>query len=631
MNGKLMKCMKELVFEMGTVWNCEFIKWCIYGHCLCNLTVTEPKESILKDCLSHKKTFCSGYKMINQGGQCNKTLCMDALLKCKDSENSDTTTYYDQTTNADNRDVEDMQEYLCQGETLNIACPNNFVIVFKDANFGRGKSDKERCSHWKGLEIFPCDHQEQTLKFLNNKCKGQQQCFLPVNKDTFGTPCRGITKYLYVEYYCKRKVHRDSENVDISSNIDHTTYDGTERMMDRITEKESGTEKTEKTTAQNLVISSRSFTKQFHRIHLFTIKVLRDTSVDKCGLAPDSRNSDTTTDSDQTALNGNENENDRGDRRKHRWDRKDRRKKQDFENGAIVGISVGITCTLILCVVIVLVIYVCRRRSKKKKRKQQTRIQAIDQSGPSCSNKEQYTIPSTNKPLNTDKAQGEYFVLDPSFTKYDKDLSNRKLPEIKRCSGADGDDNVYYEIDEDNINSSSDMEGVHQKKIEVMDQGSHPNDLTINHTQLGSMEKNTEQLTRQQLVDQGYEMSNFEINHSGTNQEGTTILSENKLLTTDEAQGDYFVLDPSVTKYDKDMVIPEVNITSAAQGVETVYNEIDEDPIEPSTVIKVDHQKQMEEATDIAIYHTELTNNQNQLGFDNTTYSVTSEVDDIIF
>lgn len=145
------------------------------------------------------------------------------------------------------------------------------------------------------------------------------------------------------------------------------------------------------------------------------------------------------------------------------------------------------------------------------------------------------------------------------------------------------------------------------------------------------MEKNTEQLTRQQLVDQGYEMSNFEINHSGTNQEGTTILSENKLLTTDEAQGDYFVLDPSVTKYDKDMVIPEVNITSAAQGVETVYNKIDEDPIEPSTVIKVDHQKQMEEATDIAIYHTELTNNQNQLGFDNTTYSVTSEVDDIIF
>lgn len=34
MNGKLMKCMKELVFEMGTVWNCEFIKWCIYGECI---------------------------------------------------------------------------------------------------------------------------------------------------------------------------------------------------------------------------------------------------------------------------------------------------------------------------------------------------------------------------------------------------------------------------------------------------------------------------------------------------------------------------------------------------------------------------------------------------------------------
>ncbi|VDI72181.1 Hypothetical predicted protein [Mytilus galloprovincialis] len=484
---------------------------------------------------------------------------------------------------------------LCQGETLNITCPNNFVIGLDDANFGRGRSDSQRCRQFLGRESTHCDNHEQTLKVLNDKCHEQQQCIIPVNKFIFGNPCLTVTKYLHVIYHCKRKVNNGLENSDNSENIEQTTYDGKE--IDIRDDRKSKLDK-----------KDRNNDRKKH-----------------------SRNSDITTDSDQTALDENENKNDRWNRRKNRWDRKDDRKKQAFQVGAIVGISVGISCTLILGVVIMLVIYVCRRRSNKKKRKQQTRIQAHLESGPSCSNKEQYTITSTNKPLNTDKAQGEYFVLDPSFTKYDKDLSNRKLPEIKRCSGADGDDNVYYEIDEDNKNSSSDMEGVHQKKIEVMDQGSHPNDSTINHTQLGSMEKNTEQLTRQQLVDQGYEMSNFEINHSGTNQEGTTILSENKLLTTDEAQGDYFVLDPSVTKYDKDMVIPEVNITSAAQGVETVYNEIDEDPIEPSTVIKVDHQKQMEEATDIAIYHTELTNNQNQLGFDNTTYSVTSEVDDIIF
>ncbi|CAG2215766.1 unnamed protein product [Mytilus edulis] len=408
------------------------------SHCLCNFTETELKESILKDCLSPKKTFCSGYKKMNQQGHCNKTLCMAAVMNCKDHITISTSVMPDGYENKINKN-------LCQGETLHITCPSNFVIVFDDANFGRGRSDSERCRQWTGRESTHCDNHKHTLKVLNDKCHEQQQCIIPVNKDIFGNPCLTITKYLNVKFHCKRKVNHVSENADNSANNEQTTYDGKEndRSDDR---------------------KGRLDGKVTRKKH--------------------SRNSDTTTDSDQTALNGNENENDRGDRRKHRWDRKDRRKKQDFENGAIVGISVGISCTLILGVII-LAIYVCRRRSKKKKRKQQTRIQAIDQSGPSCSNKEQYNIPSTNKSLNTDEAQGEYFVLDPSFTKYDKDLSNRKLPEIKRCSGADGDDNVYYEIDEDNINSSSDMEGVHQKKIEVMDQGSHPNDLTINHTQLG--------------------------------------------------------------------------------------------------------------------------------------------------
>ncbi|CAG2234561.1 unnamed protein product [Mytilus edulis] len=284
----------------------------------------------------------------------------DSFFKCLCNNNDATITDLSEHCTAENG-----KKNLCQGETLHITCPSNFVIVFDDANFGRGRSDSERCRQWTGRESTHCDNHKHTLKVLNDKCHEQQQCIIPVNKDIFGNPCLTITKYLNVKFHCKRKVNHE-----------------------------------------------------------------------------------------------------------------------DFENGAIVGISVGISCTLILGVII-LAIYVCRRRSKKKKRKQQTRIQAIDQSGPSCSNKEQYNIPSTNKSLNTDEAQGEYFVLDPSFTKYDKDLSNRKLPEIKRCSGADGDDNVYYEIDEDNINSSSDMEGVHQKKIEVMDQGSHPNDLTINHTQLG--------------------------------------------------------------------------------------------------------------------------------------------------
>lgn len=66
-------------------------------------------------------------------------------------------------------------------------------------------------------------------------------------------------------------------------------------------------------------------------------------------------------------------------------------------------------------------------------------------------------IPSANKSLNTDIDQGDYFVLDPSVTKYDKHLSNRVLPQIKRFSVQQCDENVYNEIDEDKSEPSTDM------------------------------------------------------------------------------------------------------------------------------------------------------------------------------
>ncbi|CAG2211145.1 unnamed protein product [Mytilus edulis] len=93
---------------------------------------------------------------------------------------------------------------------MNITCPNNSVIVFDDANFGRGRSDSPRCKQFWGLESIPCDNHEQTLKVLDNKCHEKQQCILPVDKAIFGNPCSGVTKYLYVNYHCKRKGNHDS-------------------------------------------------------------------------------------------------------------------------------------------------------------------------------------------------------------------------------------------------------------------------------------------------------------------------------------------------------------------------------------------------------------------------------------
>ncbi|XP_071131592.1 uncharacterized protein [Mytilus edulis] len=113
-------------------------------------------------------------------------------------------------------------KYLCQGKNLIIRCQSNFVISFDDANFGRERSDSQRCSEYLGIESIYCDNHEQTLEVLNVKCPEQQQCIIPVKKDIFGNPCTGVTKYLYVKYHCKRKVnHEETGTTENPSITDH--------------------------------------------------------------------------------------------------------------------------------------------------------------------------------------------------------------------------------------------------------------------------------------------------------------------------------------------------------------------------------------------------------------------------
>ncbi|XP_071131662.1 putative histone-lysine N-methyltransferase 1 [Mytilus edulis] len=366
-------------------------------------------------------------------------------------------------------------------------------------------------------------------------------------------------------------------------------------------------------------------------------------------------------DTKQDSQNSNDNiDDDNKERKRNRnaegnYKNRDRKnfKKGIFKVGAIVGISVGITGTIIIFLVILAIIYVCRRRSKRKKRKKQRRQQSIDQrfemknfeSGSSSTNKREYIVVSENKSLNTYEEQGQNYVtvLDSSITKYDKNFRNRKLPEIKRCSGAEGGENVYYEIDEDKIlpeikrfsvpqgdkrvynEIDEDMEGVCQNEIEEFKDKYPYND------EQNIYETPRDQLIRQQSNDQIMEIAHLENSPSGVNKGDTVITSANEYLNTDEEQGEYFVLDPSVTKYDKDLnsrILPEVKRFSVTQCDEHVCNKIDEDRIESSPVIKVDQQKKIEDVKDIVIYSTDHINHGTHLGFDNTTYDVSSEVDD---
>lgn len=98
-----------------------------------------------------------------------------------------------------------LELHVCQGYTLNITCPNNSVIVFDYANYGRGNSDYYRCSEFLGTESYACDSHERALQVLNEKCGESQRCVLLVTTNTFGNQCVGITKYLEVRYHCTRK------------------------------------------------------------------------------------------------------------------------------------------------------------------------------------------------------------------------------------------------------------------------------------------------------------------------------------------------------------------------------------------------------------------------------------------
>ncbi|XP_063446677.1 protein eva-1 homolog C-like [Mytilus trossulus] len=103
-----------------------------------------------------------------------------------------------------------LELHVCQGNTLNITCPNNSVIVFDYANYGRGNSDYQRCSEFLGTESYACDSHERALQVLNEKCGESQRCVLLVTTDKFGNQCVGITKYLKVRYHCSRKRYHET-------------------------------------------------------------------------------------------------------------------------------------------------------------------------------------------------------------------------------------------------------------------------------------------------------------------------------------------------------------------------------------------------------------------------------------
>ncbi|XP_038079205.1 uncharacterized protein LOC119746366 [Patiria miniata] len=93
------------------------------------------------------------------------------------------------------------KKVVCQGSNLGLDCKSGYVIKINYALYGRVHGSGVCNSN--SLGNFNCQA-ENALSVVKNKCEGKKWCSVPANNYTFGNPCKGTHKYLFVRYWCKK-------------------------------------------------------------------------------------------------------------------------------------------------------------------------------------------------------------------------------------------------------------------------------------------------------------------------------------------------------------------------------------------------------------------------------------------
>nr|5H4S_A Chain A, L-rhamnose-binding lectin [Toxopneustes pileolus] len=88
----------------------------------------------------------------------------------------------------------------CEGKSLDLECPEGYIISVNYANYGRNSPGI--CPH-KSSNAPPCSA-SSSLRIINEHCDGRSSCSVHATNDVFGDPCRGVYKYLEVDYSCRR-------------------------------------------------------------------------------------------------------------------------------------------------------------------------------------------------------------------------------------------------------------------------------------------------------------------------------------------------------------------------------------------------------------------------------------------
>lgn len=98
---------------------------------------------------------------------------------------------------------------VCEQGTLRMKCPKGKSIKVKGALYGRLKRDMRSCpkpglSKFRGRIFKSVCAARKSTAIVRKSCNGKRVCNVQAKSKIFGNPCKGIFKYLRVQYFCKK-------------------------------------------------------------------------------------------------------------------------------------------------------------------------------------------------------------------------------------------------------------------------------------------------------------------------------------------------------------------------------------------------------------------------------------------
>merc|ERR1712127_564679 len=97
----------------------------------------------------------------------------------------------------------------CEGSGVRLCCKSKNVLQVRRANYGR--TNRRTCSR-RTLKPIKCIN-KKTIKIVRRLCNGERNCILKANNRVFGDACKGVTKYLEVDFKCVKPAKKTTKKV----------------------------------------------------------------------------------------------------------------------------------------------------------------------------------------------------------------------------------------------------------------------------------------------------------------------------------------------------------------------------------------------------------------------------------